>query len=153
MIQIHPIPGIGGPTNREYYLWNAFANPAETALTASHMILSGLMAEHPDLKIFLFHGGGHLPYQIGRLDRAKISAPPSTYLKKFYFDTITHSAQALAYLIDLVGVEQVMMGSDYPFDMGYERPAELVESLPDLSQTAKDAILSGNARKLFQWGG
>lgn len=161
VIQIHPIPGLGGPTNREYYLWNAFANPAETAMTASHMILSGLLEEHPNLKIFLFHGGGHLPYQIGRLDRAyemrpeasaKISAPPSTYLKKFYFDTVTHSAQALSYLIDLVGVEQVMVGSDYPFDMGYDRPAELVESLNELSRTDKDAILSGNALKMFEWG-
>lgn len=161
VVQIHPIPGIGGPTNREYYLWNAFANPAETALTASHMILSGLMEEHPALKVFLFHGGGHLPYQIGRLDRAyemrpeasaKISQPPSTYLKKFYFDTVTHSAKALSYLIDLIGVDHVMVGSDYPFDMGYEKPAELVESLPELSRTDKDAILSGNALKMFKWG-
>jgi aminocarboxymuconate-semialdehyde decarboxylase len=158
VVEIHPVPGIGGPTNKEYYLWNAYGNPAETALTTAHMILSGLWEEHPNLKICLFHGGGHLPYQIGRLDRAyamrpearqRISAPPSTYLKKFYFDTITHSGPALAYLIDLVGVEQVMMGSDYPFDMGYERPAELVEQLPGLSAADKQAILGGNAQRLL----
>ena len=94
VIQIHPVPGIGGPTNREYYLWNAFANPAETALTASHMILSGLLEEYPDLKIFLFHGGGHLPYQIGRLDRAyemrdessaKIGSPPQHLPQEILF--------------------------------------------------------------------
>ena len=87
-------------------------------MTASHMILSGLLEEHPDLKIQLFHGGGHLPYQIGRLDRAyemrpeagkKISRKPSEYLKKFYFDTITHSSEALNYLVNLVGVDQVMV--------------------------------------------
>jgi aminocarboxymuconate-semialdehyde decarboxylase len=158
VIFIHPVPGLGGPTNKEYYLWNAYANPAETALTAAHMILSGLLAEHPQLKICLAHGGGHLPYQIGRLDRAyqvrpetrrRISAPPSTYLKKLYFDTVTHSAAALAYLIDLVGVEQVLMGSDYPFDMGYERPAELVQQLPGLSEAGKQAILGGNAQRLL----
>lgn len=157
-VEIHPVSGIGGPTKKEYYLWNAYANPAETALTAAHMILSGLLEEHPALKICLFHGGGHLPYQIGRLDRAyemrpearqKISVPPSTYLKKFYFDTVTHSGPALSYLIDLVGVEQVMLGSDYPFDMGYERPAELVENLPDLSLADKEAILGGNASRVL----
>ncbi len=99
-----------------------------------------------------------LPYQIGRLDRAyemrpearqHISAPPSSYLKKFYFDTVTHSLPALSYLIDLVGVEQVMLGSDYPFDMGYEHPTELVEQLPGLSQTDKQAILGGNAQRIL----
>ena len=158
LVQIHPVPGVGGPASKEYYLWNAFGNPAETALTASHMILSGLLEEHPDLKICLFHGGGHLPYQIGRLDRAaemrkearqNISAPPSTYFKKFYFDTITHSAQALAFLIDLVGVSQVMLGSDYPFDMGLEKPAEVVQSLSGLSDADKQAILAGNAQRLL----
>ncbi len=157
-VLVHPIPGLGGPTIREYYLWNAYANPAETALTAAHMILSGLLEEHPRLKICLMHGGGHLPYQIGRLDRAyemrseaqqRISAPPSTYLERFYFDTVTHSVPALSYLIDLVGVEQVMMGSDYPFDMGYERPAELVEQVPGLSIADRQAILGGNARRVL----
>lgn len=157
-IAIHPVPGIGGSTMREYYLWNAYGNPAETALTASHILLSGLLEEHPDLKICLFHGGGQLPYQIGRLDRAyemrpearaKLSQPPGTYFKKFYFDTITHSAPALAYLIDLVGAEQVMLGSDYPFDMGYERPSELVNSLTNLSDDDRIAILGGNAKRVL----
>ncbi|MCI0575799.1 MAG: amidohydrolase family protein [Chloroflexi bacterium] len=156
-VEIHPVSGIGGPTNREYYLWNAYANPAETALTAAHMILSGLLEAHPSLKICLFHGGGHLPYQIGRLDRAfkvrpearqRIGAPPSTYLKQFYFDTIIHSAEALAYLVDLVGVDQVMLGSDYPFDMGYDRPVEVVEAL-DLPEADKARILGGNAARLL----
>lgn len=158
-IQIHPVSGVAGSAKKDYYLWNAYANPAETALTAAHMVMSGLLEEHPNLKICLFHGGGHLPYQIGRLDRAyevrpearqKISAPPSSYFKKFYFDTITHSGPALAYLIDLVGVEQVLLGSDYPFDMGYDRPAELVEQLPGLSEAAKQAILGGNAQRLLK---
>lgn len=158
LVEIHPVPGIGGPVTREYYLWNAYANPAETALTAAHMIFSGLLEEHSGLKICLFHGGGHLPYQIGRLDRAyemrpesrqRISAPPSSYLKMCYFDTVTHSSLALSYLIDLVGVEKVMLGSDYPFDMGYERPAELVEGLPNLSEDDKKMILGGNAEKLL----
>ena len=138
VVQIHPVPGLGGQTNKQYYLWNAFSNPAETALTASHMILSGLMEEHPELKIQLFHGGGHLPYQIGRLDRAyemrletskKITMKPSEYLKMFYFDTIVHSCEALEYLINLVGAEQVMLGSDYPFDMGSYKLVDMVDKI------------------------
>jgi aminocarboxymuconate-semialdehyde decarboxylase len=157
LVEIHPVPGVGGPTNREYYLWNAFANPAETALTASHMILSGLLEEYPTLKICLVHGGGHLPYQIGRLDRAyemrpeaqkRIPKPPSHYFKQFYFDTVVHSEKALAYLIDLVGVDQVMLGSDYPFDMGSERPGDIVNRL-DITAEAKAKILGGNATGLM----
>ncbi len=156
-VLIHPVSGLGGPTNREYYLWNAFANPAETALSTAHIILSGLLEEHPGLKICPVHGGGHLPYQIGRLDRAYemrpeaqqcINRPPSFYLKQMYFDTITHSREALAYLVDLVGPDRVLMGSDYPFDMGYERPAELVRSL-GLSKDEEYQILGGNAGQLL----
>ena len=158
VVQIHPVPGLGGPTNKEYYLWNAFSNPAETALTASHMILSGLMEEHPELKIQLFHGGGHLPYQIGRLDRAyemrletskKISMKPSEYLKMFYFDTIVHSGEALEYLINLVGAEQVMLGSDYPFDMGSYKLVDMVDKI-NINEEDKKKIKSENAERLFQ---
>ncbi|MEZ4659217.1 MAG: amidohydrolase family protein [Caldilineaceae bacterium] len=157
IVEIHPVPGVGNKTNGQYYLWNAWANPAETAYTAAHMILAGVLHDFPDLKVVLFHGGGHLPYQIGRLDRAyavrpevqqRISAPPSTYFKKFYFDTITHSAEALQYLINLVGVDQVMVGSDYPFDMGYARPGEMVDAL-GLAGDAADKIRFGNATRLF----
>ncbi len=157
VVQIHPVSGIGGATNREYYLWNAFANPAETALTTAHMILSGLLVDHPALKISLVHGGGHLPYQIGRLDRAyemrpearaRLDAPPSRYLRKFYFDTVTHSPAALRFLIDLVGAGQVIVGSDYPFDMGTERPADIVTAL-GLPPAETAAILAGNAARLF----
>ena len=157
VVQIHPVPGVGGATNREFYLWNVFANPAETALTASHMILSGLLEDHPELKICLVHGGGHLPYQIGRLDRAyemrpearqHISRPPSYYFKQFYFDTVVHSVSALAYLVDLVGVDRVMVGSDYPFDMGTEQPSGIVHAL-DLTEAEKAKVLHETAAKLF----
>jgi len=157
VVQIHPVPGIGGPTNRQFYLWNAFANPAETALTASHMILSGLLEEYPNLKIQLFHGGGYLPYQIGRLDHAfevrtesssRISRKPSEYLKLFYFDTIVHSIEALEYLINLVGIDKVMVGSDYPFDMGQYQPKNLIDNL-NLKVEQKNKILYQNAEKLF----
>jgi aminocarboxymuconate-semialdehyde decarboxylase len=82
--------------------------------------------------------------------RQNLSRPPSASLRKFYFDTVTHSAAALRYLIDLVGAAQVMLGSDYPFDMGSERPAEVVEAVPDLSAAHTRAILGENAGALLR---
>ena len=80
--------------------------------------------------------------------RRRINKPPSLYLKQMYFDTLTHSQKALAYLVDLVGPERVMLGSDYPFDMGYERPAEIVRSL-GLSKKDEAQILGGNASRIL----
>ncbi len=139
LVFIHPVTGIGGPLMREYELWNLFGNPAETGAAAASLIFGGVLEKFPRLRILLAHGGGVLPYIIGRFDRgwqtrgaAKksiITRAPSTYLTQFYFDTIVHSADALRYLIQTVGVEQVVIGSDYPFDMGYDHPGEFVESL------------------------
>ena len=157
LIRIHPVLGVGGNTRQQHYMWNAWSNPAETSLTAAHMIMTGVMEEFPDLKVILSHGGGTLPYQISRLDRAfvqrpesrsRISEPPSTYFKRFYFDTITHSVEALTYLINLVGVDQLVLGSDYPFDMGHERPADIVMAL-DLPPEDQAKILSETAMKLM----
>lgn len=156
VVEIHPVPGVGGKTKGEFYLWNVWANPAETSLTAAHMILSGLFDDHPSLKIVLVHGGGHLPYQIGRLDHAytvrreaaHLQQKPSDYLRMFFCDTITHSEAALRYLIDTVGAEQVLLGSDYPFDMGYEEPAKWVNRL-DIDVGGKTAILGKSASALF----
>ncbi|MDE3090384.1 MAG: amidohydrolase, partial [Chloroflexota bacterium] len=155
---VHPVEGIGGAMMRQYYLWNLYGNPSETGLTAASLILSGTLERFPSLKICLAHGGGTLPYIIGRLDRgfqmrpeakAKIARPPSTYLRQFYFDTITHSAEALRYLIQLVGAEQVLLGSDYPFDMGDERPRDRVDAL-DLPAAQANAILGENAARLLR---
>jgi aminocarboxymuconate-semialdehyde decarboxylase len=74
---------------------------------------------------------------------------PLTYLKRFYYDTISHSTESLGYLLELVGPEQVMLGSDYCFDMGLERPVEVVTGHPDLSDKQRVMILQGNARRLL----
>src|SRR5262249_56212454 len=87
----------------------------------------------PELKIVLVHGGGFLPYQFGRFDRLfavreearlNISRPPSSYLDRFWIDSITHSDQALRYLVDLVGTERVVVGTDFPFDIQDPEPVE-----------------------------
>jgi len=158
LIRIHPVLGMGGKTRQQHYMWNSWANPVETSLAAAHMIMTGVMETFPELKVILSHGGGTLPYQISRLERSfvqrpearqRISEPPSTYFKRFYFDTITHSKDALAYLLNLVGADQLVLGSDYPFDMGHERPADIVAEL-DLSAEDQAKILNGNALRLLQ---
>ncbi len=159
LILVHPVPGVGGPLMRQYELGNLFGNPAETGLTTASLIFGGVLERFPSLNICMAHGGGVLPYIIGRLDhgyemRVKgktiITRPPSTYLRQLYFDTITHSAEALRYLITLAGADHVLLGSDYPFDMGNDRPVELVRRLA-LPGADSEAILGGNAARLLNW--
>ncbi len=156
---IHPVEGGGRAELRDYYMWNVIGNPMETSVAAGHLILSGVMEAFPRLKILLAHGGGALPYLHGRLDRGfkqrpeinkVISKPPTEYLKQFYFDTITHDPVILKNLVDLVGADHVLLGSDYPFDMGNENPVELVRSA-NLGTENEKKILGGNASQLLNW--
>lgn len=154
---IHPVEGGGRAELRDYYMWNVIGNPMDTTIAAGHLILSGVMDAYPRLKILLAHGGGTLPYIHGRLDRGfkqrpeikkVISKPPTEYLKQFYFDTITHDVTVLRGLVDLVGADHVLLGSDYPFDMGNENPVELVRAAGFDAETELK-ILSGNATRLL----
>lgn len=156
---IHPVEGGGRAELRDYYMWNVIGNPMETTVAAGHLILSGVMDAYPRLKILLAHGGGALPYLHGRLDRGfkqrpeinkVISRPPTDYLKHFYFDTITHDAAILKSLVDLVGADRVLLGSDYPFDMGNENPVELVRAA-NLGVENENKILEKNSMQLFGW--
>jgi len=156
---IHPVEGGGRAELRDYYMWNVIGNPMETTVAAGHLILSGVMETYPKLKVMLAHGGGALPHLHGRLDRGFkqrpeinkiIKKPPIEYLKQFYFDTITHDATILKSLVDLVGAEHVMLGSDYPFDMGNENPADLVR-VANLGGDAEKKILGDNAKGLLNW--
>ncbi len=154
---IHPVEGGGRAELRDYYMWNVIGNPMDTTIAAGHLILSGVMDAFPRLKILLAHGGGTLPYIHGRLDRGfkqrpeinkVISMPPTEYLKQFYFDTITHDATVLSGLVNLVGADHVLLGSDYPFDMGNEDPVELVRKA-GFDTATEMKILGGNATRLL----
>ncbi len=159
LVFIHPVEGGGRAELRDYYMWNVIGNPMETTVAAGHLILSGVMDAYPRLKILLAHGGGALPYLHGRLDRGfqqrpeinkVISRPPTEYLKQFYFDTITHDPVVLKSLVDFVGADHVLPGSDYPFDMGNENPVDLVHSA-NLGTENEKMILSENASRLLGW--
>jgi aminocarboxymuconate-semialdehyde decarboxylase len=156
-IFLHPFNVIGSQRLTSYYLHNLLGNPFDTAVAAANLIFSGLLDRFPKLKICLPHAGGAFPYLIGRLNhgwmvRAECRAlkkPPLSYLRRFTYDTISHAPEALRYLINLVGADRVMLGSDYCFDMGYEHPVKVVTSLK-LSSNDQEKILGGNAKKVLQ---
>lgn len=114
------------PLLRDFYLKNLVGNPLATLTGVARLIFSGALDQLPDLKIVLVHGGGHVPYQIGRLDHGHVVRPearacatrPSAYLRRFTYDTLTHSPTSLRFLVDLVGADRVVYGTDHAYDMG-----------------------------------
>ena len=156
-IFLHPLNVIGSQRLTSYYLHNLLGNPFDTAVAAANLIFSGLLDRFPKLNICLPHAGGALPYLIGRLNHGwkvrqeckAMKKPPSSYLRRFTYDTISHAPEPLRYLINLVGADRVMLGSDYCFDMGYERPVEVVSALK-LSSNDQEKILGGNAARLLR---
>ncbi|MDR7110204.1 aminocarboxymuconate-semialdehyde decarboxylase [Microbacterium trichothecenolyticum] len=139
-----------------FYLSNTVGQPTENAVALSHVIFSGVLDRHPDLKIVAAHGGGYLPIAIGRSDRAWQVRPearrcehaPSTYLRRLWFDTVVHDPVAIRHLVEVAGASQVVLGSDFPFDMGLDDPVALVRDA-DLPAELTDRILSGNAEALL----
>ncbi|HXC32846.1 MAG TPA: amidohydrolase family protein [Verrucomicrobiae bacterium] len=155
---LHPVPPIlGGKRLQPYSLTNVLAYPLDTTVAASHLIFGGVLDRHPNLAIVLPHAGGALLNVIGRLDHgwnvipaAKHSAQmPSAYLRRFFYDTIAHSKPLMEYIISQVGAERIMLGSDYCFPIGYERPVQAVEELR-LTPDERKMILGGTAAKLLK---
>ncbi len=157
-ISVHPSTrGLDMAVFSQRYLWNSLANPLETALGASQMVLNGYLERLPELKILLAHGGGVSHSVFGRIDHSYevrfevselLSHPPSWSFRKFHYDSVTHDDLVLQGLVSRVGASQVLLGTDHPFDMGsYEGQVEKIRSLFD-SESA-EMILDGNATRLF----
>ncbi len=153
LVFVHPSTrGFAGPD--EHYLWNTVGNPVETTVAAAHMVTAGVMERHTDLKVLLAHGGGAVTTLRGRLRHASqhLAAAPNVdveaSLRRFYYDTITHDPAVLRALVDFVGHQRVLAGSDHPFDMADPDPAETVRA-SGVSLTAAAAILGGNAEGLL----
>jgi aminocarboxymuconate-semialdehyde decarboxylase len=143
---------------REHHLWNLIGFPMETATAAARLILSGVLERFPRLNIVLAHGGGFLPYQIGRLDhgfrarpalRDQLPKPPSAYLANIYCDSLVHSDMALRFLLERVGAGNVVLGSDYPFDMGDAAPVDAVRAL-GLPREQQATVLGGTLARLLR---
>jgi aminocarboxymuconate-semialdehyde decarboxylase len=154
---LHPIQPTGGKRLDFFLMHNALGFTFDTAIAACHLIFGGVLDRHPTLKVNLPHAGGVLPILIGRIDHAyrmsgadkKIAQPPSAYLKRFTYDTITHSKPILEWVISQVGISRVMLGSDYCFPMGTERPVKIVDQL-DLEDRQRAMILGTTAAKLLK---
>ncbi len=155
-IFLHPIEGVGGQRMKPFFLSNLLGNPFDTTIAAAHLIFGGVLDRHPKLTFGLSHAGGALPLLIGRLDqgwRVRSEVPhlphaPSAYLNRFVYDTIVHSKSAMEFVINQVGVERIMIGSDYCFNMGYARPLQFVQDL-DLTAAQRRMIRGGNAARLL----
>jgi aminocarboxymuconate-semialdehyde decarboxylase len=137
---------------------NIIGHAFEATLATSHLIFDGVVARYPDLKIVVVHGGGYLPAYAGRIDhgwraRADVSEGvpdlPTSYLRKFFFDTMVFEPAQVEYLAGLYGAEQIVLGTDYPYDMGDDDPLALLGSCTGLKQDEIDLIAGGNAARLL----
>jgi aminocarboxymuconate-semialdehyde decarboxylase len=141
-----------------YHLPNTIGNLVDRAVTFATLVFGGVMDDCPDLKICLGHGGGYTCYGIGRLDhgwqaraeaRVHTTQPPSSYLRRFYYDCIVYTEPALRFLIDTVGVDRVLFGTDWPYDMALDWPVAWILAMKSLTTEEKEAILSKNLERLL----
>jgi aminocarboxymuconate-semialdehyde decarboxylase len=156
---MHPEWVAGSERMDGYGLRTICGNPADTTLSVGYMIYSGVFDRFPKLKLALLHGGGFFPYHLGRFDSGftisggrrpiPASQAPSKYLKNLYFDNLVYRLETVEYLTRMVGVDHVMVGTDYPYDLGDWMAVEKIEAL-NCSETERQAMLYGSARNLLK---
>ncbi len=157
-IFLHPVETIGPERTQKYHLKNLLGIPYETGIAAASLIFGGVLDAFPKLDVMLSHAGGAFPWLTGRMDHGTRVRPelkhmrraPSRYLRRFTYDTIAHSPQIMSYLVDLVGADRIMVGSDYCFDMGYTQPVKFVERIPGLAARDRKLMLGGTAARLLK---
>jgi aminocarboxymuconate-semialdehyde decarboxylase len=159
VIFMHPIGFTHAERFMDHYFNNVIGNPLDTSVGTMRLIFDGVMERHPGLKIVLPHAGGYIAHYWARMDHAWRARPdcrtvikkaPTSYLKKFYFDTIAFDPEMLRNLIDKYGPQQVLLGTDYPFDMGEDDPVGLIDSVPRLSSADKRRIMGETAARLLK---
>jgi aminocarboxymuconate-semialdehyde decarboxylase len=162
LVLLHPMTPLHGVDLGRYFMDNAVGRPAETTIATAGLIFSGVFDRFPDLRMCVVHGGGFVPFQIGRMDRAfdikpglaasHLSRLPSDVLKTIYVDTVVHQPAVVSFLVNQIGADRILLGTDYPFEMGEDDPVRLIRSAPGLSVEQVDQILGGNALRLFERG-
>lgn len=158
LVLLHPMAPLTGVDLGDYLMSNSVGRPAETTIALTGLIMSGVFERHPALRVCAVHGGGFTPFQVGRLNRSyeakpaiaarAISRPPGEYLRQLYVDTVVHEPAALRFLVDLLGAERILLGTDYPFEMGDADPLGLIAAA-ELEDEQQEMILSGNATRLL----
>lgn len=153
---IHP-DGVRDPWFQNYAMWNSIGQSIEEVKVMSSLIYEGVLERHPGLRIVMAHGGGYMPYSMGRLDRnaryrpqttKNLSKLPSQYLRDFYYDSCVYDARTLEVLASIVGADRLVLGGDYPFaDL---HPIALLEQAGGLGDAQKAAIAGANALALIQ---
>jgi aminocarboxymuconate-semialdehyde decarboxylase len=142
-----------------YYLTNLLGNPLDTTIMVANLMFSGLLDELPQLRFLLAHGGGFTPYQIGRLahghkvrpeTQTQTRSDPHALLRRFWFDSLVFEPKALRYLIDVVGADRVVIGTDSPFDMGDTNPVATLDNVPRLTTAERQDLCCGTALRLLR---
>ncbi|HWB89769.1 MAG TPA: amidohydrolase family protein [Acidimicrobiia bacterium] len=160
LIVLHPCDPLPGVDLSRNFLDNMVGRPAESTIAVAHLIFSGLLERFPGLVICVVHGGGFVPYQLGRMQRGfdavprmaaqNITTPPQELARRLYYDTVLHDPAPLAFLVEHVGADHVVMGTDYPFPMGDPTPVDTVKSIPGLSDDQRQSILGDNVARLLE---
>jgi len=154
----HPYACAAKGAMDQYEMANTVGYPLDSTLMAAHLMASGALDELKRLRILIPHGGGYLPYQIGRFANAHQYRPaarvhtqtsPYDLLRRFYFDALTHDPRSTRHLINVVGADRVVIGTDNPFNMGYDAPLAALDATPGLTPAEREAVCSGTARALL----
>lgn len=157
VVLIHPNGFTEASRMTRFYFNNVVGNPLETTLALHYLIFDGVLERHPALKLIAVHGGGYLASYSGRIDHAwgartdahgNLPQPPTTYLKRVFFDSVVFTPHQLRNLVDVFGAGQIVMGTDYPYDMAESDPVGHLASA-ELDEATFAAIAGGNSRKLF----
>ncbi|HEY2518680.1 MAG TPA: amidohydrolase family protein [Streptosporangiaceae bacterium] len=153
---IHPWGCSLGPRLALAYLGNIVGQPAETTVALHHLVFGGVLDRFPALRVCAAHGGGYFPHYLARADHAfqvrpesrTMARPPSAYLDTLYFDSLVYAHDTMSRLLSVVGPDHILLGTDYPFDMGVPDPVDRVDSLA-LPAPDRDAIVGATAARLL----
>ena len=154
---IHPAGTTLGKRVEKYYLGNVIGNPLDTTIALTNLIFGGVLERFPTLNVVAAHGGGYLPSYFARSvhghqvrpEMHTISRPPTEYLRRIWIDNLVFEPLFVANLVAVMGASRIVLGTDYPFDMGQENPVDLIEAVPGLSAADRDRIKGGNAIELL----
>jgi aminocarboxymuconate-semialdehyde decarboxylase len=159
MVFLHPNGFTGGERLVDHYFQNVIGNPLDSTVAVAHLVFDGVLERFPKLRILVAHGGGYAAHYPGRMDhawaarddtRTRLRSKPRRSLAKLYFDTLVFDREQLRHLVNLWGPGHLVIGTDYPFDMGWYDPRGFVEGCAFLRPGDKARILGGNAAKLLK---